>query len=224
MLNSTHIALADAAPPPPSPGTSLEPGESVTNVQMLWEDVIMTITDNSAAVQAVFRFQNQGAETESFDVRFPLGVSVQGPINDFAASVDGVPAPIMNIQDRRDASPWATWPTTFPPGVVVEVSVNYTVSGYRYNKLTALQEYSYILATGAGWYGSIGEGTITVRLPYEANRNTVCLGDTCYHRPQPEWYTIAGTDVIWRFTDLEPTEADNIEIIVLDSRFVSFAA
>src|SRR5512138_1419109 len=97
-FSSTQTVLADAAPPMPPPGTSLEPGESITNVRMLWEDVLMTVTDNSATVRAVFQFQNQSTETEAFFVRFPLGMSVQGPIDDFGASVDGIPAQITNVE------------------------------------------------------------------------------------------------------------------------------
>lgn len=225
VLCSTRTALADAAPPPPPPGTTLAPGESITNVQMLWEDVLMTVSDDRATVQAVFRFQNQGTETESFNVRFPLGVNTWsrsqfGPITDFVVLVDGVPAAITNIQEpdalSGEAIPWATWPTTFPPGVRVEISVTYTISAYHENNISALDEYSYILNTGAGWYGAIGEGTITVRLPYDVNQSTLCAGSGCLWQPRPGWYTIAGTDVVWHFTNLEPTVQDDIVIVALD--------
>lgn len=221
VLCPTHVALADAAPPLPPPGTSLEPDNSITNVQMLWEDVLMTIADDSATVQAVFRLQNQGAEIEIFYVRFPLGMSVQGPITHFIASVNGIPAPITTVEQPSDlyddtVIPWATWPATFPPGTPVEIFVTYTVAAYHHNGITALDRYAYILVTGAGWYNTIGEGTVTFRLPYEVDESTVCIGDKCGQKPLPDWYTVSGTDVIWQFTNLEPTEADNIELIILD--------
>ena len=224
-LGSMHTALADAAPPPPPPGTSLEPGESATMVRMIWEDVVMTVSDDSALVEAVFRLQNQSTETESFDVLFPLCSNMQycdqnSPITDLAVRVDSVPTETKTIEEANDAGNasilWATWPMSFRPSAVVEVEVKYSVPAYHGQGIAALDHYSYILETGAGWYGTIREGKITVRVPYTASEDTVCITTDCAYETFPPGYTISGGDVMWQFTDLEPTRQNNIGVTVLD--------
>jgi hypothetical protein len=74
-----------------------------------------------------------------------------------------------------------------------------------------------VLETGAGWWGPIGEGTVTIRYPYKVNESTVVLRNwgrgICL--PSPTAFRISGTEVIWHFTDLEPVEDDNICLTVL---------
>jgi len=57
-----------------------------------------------------------------------------------------------------------------------------------------------------------------VRLPYGVDKANVALdADSMWDTgPRPAGYTIDGSDVVWRFADLEPTEADNIRLTVLD--------
>src|SRR5205814_2085254 len=73
-LGGFRTARADAAPPVPAPGTGIE-GQYPTNVQMVSEDVLMTLQDDMRVqVVASFELRNQGTSTEAFDVRFPVGV------------------------------------------------------------------------------------------------------------------------------------------------------
>src|SRR5688500_14477916 len=89
IVQSAH---ADAAPPATAPGTGIE-GQYPTNVQMVSEDVLITIKDDHAEVVATFDLRNQGTVPEAFDVRFPIGVPDHyfgvSRLTHFAARVDG---------------------------------------------------------------------------------------------------------------------------------------
>lgn len=222
----TRTTHADAAPPQPPPGSELAPGESITSVAMIWEDVLITIGDESASVQAIFKFQNQGTAPETFDVRFPLGAhDGYGDIltvEQFAAWVDGTAASIEVYDEMsggwsyNELVPWAHWPVTFPPAQTVEIGVSYTLRPF-YNRDGPWQNYLYILETGAGWEGPIREGTITVRLPYEISDFNTLLED---YYPRPQGYRVEGSELIWEFANLEPTEEDNVQFVVMGPRVV----
>ncbi|MBN1427775.1 MAG: hypothetical protein JXB07_05270 [Anaerolineae bacterium] len=236
-------ALADAAPPEPPPGASINSDEPSTYVQMISESVVMAITDYNGPsvfgdwcpgcddlvsnqmvghVQAYFEMRNQGTATETLDVRFPLGYFSDEPIQNFTAYVDGQTVEHTVIEDKETwsadgassssdvLSPWATWKVVFPPGQTVNLGVEYDVHPAGW---ALVGTFTYILETGAGWYGPIGEGTITFRLPYDVNEmNTVFYPGTS---PHPDYYTFSGPDVTWHFSDLEPAEEDNVHLTVL---------
>lgn len=74
-----QTARADAAPPEAPPGTTLLPGESVTEVRMVSETVILTISADPAndgnaiaKTEASFTMRNLGATEEKMAARFPL--------------------------------------------------------------------------------------------------------------------------------------------------------
>jgi hypothetical protein len=229
-------AWADAAPPWQPPGSSIDPGGFATHVQMMSEEVLLVIDAEEPAadrrwgyggggkVEALFVMRNQGEREESFDVLFPLSVSSRfdvETVENFSAWVDGVPAPVSEVQRedprRKVQVPWATWPVTFPPGQDVVLRVTYDLVSVEWEPFFI---YHYILETGAGWWGPIGEGTITFRLPYEMGQlNTVLyehpLGENYATCGNPGDLVIAGTDVMWRFSDLEPTPEDNFCLTIL---------
>jgi hypothetical protein len=228
-------AWADAMPPWQPPGSSVVPGGFATHVQMMSEEVLLVIEaeepladsrshGGGGRVEARFVMRNQGEQEESFDVLFPLGASSTfdaETIKNLSAWVDGVPAPVSEVQRedlwRQVLVPWATWPMTFPSGQDVVLRVTYDLVPVEWESYFG---YHYILETGAGWWGPIGEGTITFRLPYEVGQpNTVLydhpLGEEHATCANPGDLVIAGTDVMWRFSDLEPTPADNFCLTIL---------
>jgi len=230
LVGSMQLVLADAAPPQQPPATSIESGGFDTQVQMVSEEVLMLIdratlpvdenvwvsNNIQAHVEATFRMQNQGEETESFDVWFPLSTAASdydgGLAENFEAWVDDAPAEIdqEDVPGRRDILvPWATWPVTFPPGETVVLTVAYDL---RATGFMPYGEFTYILETGAGWWGPIGEGTVTVRLPYPINEYNVPWHPVSDNM---ESFEIDDTDLIWQFSDLEPTTDDNIKVNVL---------
>lgn len=236
VLGTAQSALADAAPPPPPPGSSVTSDDPSTYVQMVSESVLMVIADNNSLpaykregleerfyvadkmighTQGYFAMVNQGTTTETLDVRFPLGSGYgQHEIEDFTAYVDGEIAPTTQVD--QESMLWAVWQVTFPPGQTVNLGVDYEMYPYGGRSWGT---FSYTLETGAGWYGLIGKGTITLRLPYDVSDQNTALKEYpewgLDWRPQPDFYTVSGADVVWHFNNLEPTEEDNISITVL---------
>ncbi len=205
--------LPDIAPPQYPPGGDPDPGAE-TQVQMLTEQVVIEVPMNpdpeavDARVDAVFHMRNQGAASEQFEVYFPAQCrGDEAPIQDLQAEVNGQPVPV-----RRESRPqsgdarcheWFVFPVTFPPGQEVTIRVRYPLHGVPGAR--PFVDFRYILATGQGWWGPIHEGTITLRLPYPA-------------RPENAWVTTSqrlqvayeGPTLRVSFTDLEPTEQDNL--------------
>lgn len=238
LCQPVHPVLADAAPPWFAQGSTVNPDTELTQVQMVKENVLLTVEGRasddaekadlaagymSGRVDATFIMRNQGTKTESFDVWFPLntatGYGDTSTVQNFQAWVDDIPAEVSEEEIGEFAYGdgfvlWATWPVTFPPSENVVLRVNYDVLPVGYRPYGTFQ---YVLETGAGWHGSIGEGTITVRLPYEVNSTNTVLdpASTWSTAPNPPEFSVEGTDVVWRFTDLEPTSEDNVQLAVL---------
>jgi hypothetical protein len=204
----------------------------MTHVQMMSEEILLVVQEAPEEiptnrrmighVEATFVMRNQGTEGESFDVWFPLvNVShfeqVWGPVENFAAWVNGVPAETSLNEGSGPwdkTVPWATWPVTFPPGQDVVLRNTYDVAPFAGSTYGS---FGYVLETGAGWHGPIGEAAITFRLPYKVNESNTVLHHPYHfwHLPHPDAFTISGTDVTWHFSDLEPTQDDNIYLTVL---------
>jgi hypothetical protein len=194
---------------------------------MMYENVFMNIgLDGMAKVDANFVMRNLGDKEETMDVYFPL-FSKSGPevnsgcempdnydwITDLAVWVWDKPQSVrinwLESPNYRRMSPdepekiraacWGVFPVVFPPGLSVPIEVKYTT-----------WTYGYILTTGAGWNGTIGQADITFRLPYDAVRGQNL--DSCYSGP----CTVKGRDIQWQFMDFEPTENLGIGIVKPD--------
>jgi len=230
-------ARADAAPPEAPPGTTLLPGESITQVRMVAETVTLTISKHPinpqraiAKTEAVFTMRNLGTEAETMAVRFPLsffngnsdGYGGFPEIASITVKVDGKSVPTRReVQPfssseysfpERDELPWAVFDVTFPPNQDVILEVVYNVDGFGYYPYEA---FKYILETGAGWNGTIGSAEIIVRLPYEVNEKNLDLNGQAGHGESTPGGVRSGNEIRWSFTDLEPTYLDNIQIVVV---------
>ncbi|MDP1546283.1 MAG: hypothetical protein Q8L87_09695 [Anaerolineales bacterium] len=230
-------ARADAAPPEAPPGTTLLPGESITQVRMVAETVTLTISKDPsdaqqavAKTEAVFTMRNLGTTEEKMQVRFPLSFfngNSDGYFNfpeiaSIAVKVDGRPIPTKReIQPfaaseysytERAEIPWAVFDVTFPPNQDVILEVVYNVNGYGYYPYEA---FKYILETGAGWNGTIGSVEIIVRLPYEVSGQNLDLTGQPGHGEATPGGVRSGNEIRWMFSDLEPTWQDNIQIVVV---------
>lgn len=231
-------AVADVGPVWTAQGAGVAPGEEPTQVQMVSETVTITVepleppADETwiridhlvtTHVDATFLMRNQGTETESLDVWFPLTTGAEygetvpypGQAEDFAAWVDGEPveveeAPGRDLLGFRKEVPWAKWPVTFPAGEDVELRVTYDTHPVDWGGWALGY---YILETGAGWHGPIGEGSVTFRLPYQVTPMNVQLAEIreAYTGPnRPFDITVEGTGVTWHFTDLEPRPSEEL--------------
>jgi hypothetical protein len=119
-------------------------------------------------------------------------------------------APGRDLLGYRDEVPWAKWSVTFPAGEDVELRVTYDTHPVEWGGWAVGY---YILETGAGWRGPIGEGSVTFRLPYEVTPLNVQLAEIreAYTGPErPFEITVEGTDVTWHFTDLEPQGSEEL--------------
>lgn len=230
-------ASADAAPPEAPPGTNLLPGESITQVRMVAETVTLTISKHPinpqraiAKTEAVFTMRNLGTEAETMAVRFPLsffngnsdGYGGFPEIGSIAVKVDGKSVPTRReVQPfssseysfpEREEIPWAVFDVTFPPNQDVILEVVYNADGFGYYPYEA---FKYILETGAGWNGTIGSAEIIVRLPYEVSEQNLDLSGQAGHGESTPGGVRSGNEIRWKFTDLEPTYLDNIQIVVV---------
>ncbi len=228
-VSSITPAFADIAPPPPVDGFTILPGSETTQVRMMYENVFMNIdVDGVATVDANFVMRNLGSKEESMEVRFPLYSSVRyeegdpkcgyfgggltgSPIQDLAVWVWDKPQSVKTVvsttplyvnkggsQGPEDAVMpcWGVFVVVFPPGIDVPIEVKYTSPTY-----------DYILTTGTGWKGTIGQADISFRLPYDAIQDQSL--DVCY----PKNCTLSGRDIKWNFTDFEPTENVGVSIV-----------
>ena len=235
LLVMTSLPVrADAAPPAQPPGADPETVQQ-TMVQMVNEKVVIEITDlgepsdiystagsTSAYVTALFNMVNQGQKSETMAVRFPLmnpagmgdGYGNYPQISNFTVKINGILIPTSiqtsaNPFDKYDPQapsiPWAAFNVTFPPGDEVNMDVEYTLypTGYL-----PIENYSYLLETGAGWYGEIGTGDVILRLPYPASSENVILNDPTLFFSDMGYFS--GNDYIIHFENLEPTNENDI--------------
>lgn len=236
-LISPSTVHADVAPPESPPGTTLVPGESVTQVRMVAETVTLSISENPtnsnsavAKTEAVFTMRNLGSVEEKMAVRFPLsffqgnsdGFGNFPEIQEIAVKINGQSVstrheiqPFFDSEfsyHERDEIPWAVFDVTFPPNQDVIIEVVYDVYGYGYYPYEA---FKYILETGVGWNGTIGSAEVIVRLPYVVNEeNLDLMGQAGYGESSPNG-VLSGNEIRWTFKDLEPTYEDNIGIIIV---------
>lgn len=228
IISFSVPALADVAPPAPPPGSSLLPGQEMTQVRMLAETVLIEVLERSssggnaiARVSADFTMRNLGAESESMAVRFPIsandGFYNYPEIKDLQVQVGGnrLSTRRITIPDPDDDDyqlPWAEFDATFPAGQEVLIRVTYTLEGvseYPY------VNFEYILESGAGWQGTIGSVDLIVRLPYEANSYNVLLDSSWGMGQTSPGAVVSGREVRWHYDDLEPTREHNLSVALL---------
>jgi len=216
-------ARADVAPPEQPPGTNPLPGAEVTRVRMMAETVLIDVALNAptgslgvAQVTADFTMHNVGEASETMAVRFPLsandGFFNFPEITELEVRVDGqlVTTREIEVPDKfNDPITWAEFDVTFPSGEDVFIQVTYT--------LEATGEYpfisfKYLLETGAGWQGTIGEGDLIVRLPYPVDDLNVIFNQQIGWSETTPGGTLVENEVHWNFKNLEPSFEDNFEV------------
>ncbi len=230
-------AQADIAPPKMPPGTTLLPGQEQTQVRMMAETVTLAVStdpahpDGSIArTDAVFTMRNLGSIQENLAVRFPLsffdgssdGRDAFPEIPAITASVDGKRVPTKRDMqppfespqygNPRPEIPWSVFEVSFPPGEDVTIEVTYTVNGYGYYPQAI---FDYILETGAAWNGPIGSADIIVSLPYAVSESNVLLSESNRWSASTPGGVVSGNQVRWHYSDLEPTPADNFEVLLV---------
>lgn len=194
VLLAGVVAFADVAPEPFS--AAGEPkamdGGAAAKIAMAREEVIITLHDGFAIVDATFEMKNAGAKA-TINVGFPgEGVIVGGargyaahrPLLGFTAWIDSKRVESSAKREeivmkggprgreytkRRDET-WHVFPATFAAKKPTTIRVRYAVladgyrgESYQWGEESVDATVSYILATGARWSGKIGEAVIRVR-------------------------------------------------------------
>jgi tetratricopeptide (TPR) repeat protein len=238
-LFSATSARADVAPPEAPPGSNLVPGSESTQVRMMAETVILTVSadpaDKEGAIartDATFTMRNLGSAEEKMSARFPLtffngnsdGFGRFPEIPGITVKVNGQTVPTRREMQpflasessykETDQIPWAVFDVTFPPAQDVTIEVAYTVNGYGYYPY---EVFKYVLETGAGWNGSIGVVDVIVRFPYDVNEKNVWMNEADYagYGDPISGGVLSGKEVRWHFEDLEPTREDNIQVLLV---------
>ncbi|MCC7371078.1 MAG: DUF4101 domain-containing protein [Chloroflexi bacterium] len=240
-------AWADQAPFWESP-TGLAPGHPDIQVRMAAETVDIVIVEQGdeihAKVTATFTMVNDGPEA-TLKVGFPASThslfdhlaepDAQGvrraespgtfsayKIRTLDVAIDGQPPrswrqEVQNAGSAGYGEDWAMWEMTYPAGRTTAVQVTYDQVLTDRASDRWVQP-MYVLRTGALWFGSIGEVTVTLR----AETGGAFVGgpelfwhldDTGKLRTYPRNDQVYGpadaaeassTRVVWRFRDIEP--------------------
>jgi hypothetical protein len=218
-------ALPDVAPNPvPRAGETLAPRKT-TAVEMSAETVRIALQEDTARVEASFTLLNTSPEREELEVGFPtaaqpknytwsskegMNVTEWGPmsIKDFTAKVDGVevkavPKPATG---KSAYNGWICWPIAFDANQKRTVEVRYSVNTRddNYSEPSALlnRQVTYILKTGAGWKGNIGEAVIILNLEGMSGENIVRAAPEATEKGKGSW--------TWTMKDFEP----NADILI----------
>jgi tetratricopeptide (TPR) repeat protein len=225
-------AYADIAPPDQPDGANLIPGNENTQVRMLSETVVIDVQGitpvgslGQARVSADFTMRNIGGIAESMVVRFPLtfwngnsdGFNNFPEISGVQIYVNDLPVPTTRVTtpnpiQEGNPIPWAAFEVNFPSNEDVQIEVTYTAEAMGEYPFIA---FGYVLETGGGWKGTIGNAEVIVRLPYEATHHNVLQeAHTGYSTTSPGAVLI-GNEIRWYFENLEPTSEHNLEITIV---------
>src|SRR5262245_9726031 len=217
--------LPDVAPNPvPRAGETLAPRKT-TAIEMSGETVRIWLQEDTAKIEASFVLRNTAGEKEELEVGFPtaaqpknyswnsnegMKVTEWGPSTsqNFTATVDGQEvkaAPKPGI-GKSAYQGWLCWAMAFDGNQKRDVKVSYTVNTRddNYSEPSCLlnRQVTYILKTGAGWKGNIGEATIILDLGGMGPDNIV--------RTAPEPTAKETSSWTWTMKDFEP----NADILV----------
>lgn len=221
-------ARADAAPPGNPPGGSVGVG-GITQVEMKAEKVVIDFrisNEKGVKVTADFVFRNTGQADEHLQVRFPLNGESQHVrqtadgqyevyyplIEDFRVWADKVRLKTDRVVDKGSIESdfflggpgelyWATFPVDFPVDRDVNLRVEYFQQPTRMD-YSPVDEVSYILSTGAGWKGAIGDAEIILRFPYSIDLSHLEYVSCPFC---PSWQsTIIENELHFRWENFEP--------------------
>ncbi len=242
-LGTAGQASADVGPVPIVPPGSGIQTLVETPVQMISEDVRLNLrTPTPADVQlfsivppeipfsldwlpvvadvvASFTLLNPTDETVALAAWFPMAAGLadsgfQGRIEGVQVLVAGESASLNQVELPNPAGeslpsiPWVSFPVSFPPGEEVQIEVRYVLPPQLIPGDERGMSFNYILQSGAGWAGPIGSAELAVRLPYpEASPATI--------GHMPAGGSVDGQVIRWHWTDLEPSPADDFQILLL---------
>ena len=244
FFGSSSLVLADIAPPLQPSGGNLDMLEfQETMVEMSYEVIFVDIGEVSnlfytdldfesvnAHVTALFLMVNRGEGTEKLETVFPLthpgGMGDSRfdfpEIRNFTISVNDTPVewylketPNQYYEEFPPVK-WAAFDVEYPPGETMAVEVSYDVQSTGYFPEAT---FYYVLETGAGWYGPIGEAIVYMTLPYQASDEIFLFGNhnmMGFDQKTSPNLTYDGNKARWQFTDFEPQPRQNWEATIIE--------
>ena len=212
--------LADIAPNPIKAKSIGQKDQ--TSIRMESEKVIIDLYNDSSVVKCLFNMKNLG-EQEKLQIGFPemifhyyLQKSKVEEANRFEVKENGK---VVNLffsdslkYDRENRKKeesykikeeWYLWESEFKKGESKTIEVQYSLPfGMLYK--TNERFFTYLLSTGLNWNGTIGKAEIFVNLKdIEIDSITSQKPNNC---------VINNNQLIWTFSDLEPTTNNDIKI------------
>lgn len=198
--------------------------QSGTNIELLTEDVRVTLRSSSAAVVCDFYLSNTG-ESETINMAFPGGDAKRTykdeihyyETSDFEVFLDGRKLNHTYHKDPPSTDEawdgWYTWQMRIPAGREFHVRVHYTALnpaiGYTYNPYGL---FKYILSTGRFWKNRIKDARVTVSFEH------MDISQVTDFSPSNGTVNLDKT-ITWHFSDLEPNAESNINVFYEVSLF-----
>ena len=168
LLSATPCPANDAAVG--GSGAAVYPVEN-TQVRLVRELVVFDEVDKGFAVTADLHFLNPGPAAASLRLGFPSRYLTEGEgdpqVHDLAAWVDGQPAAVNKVQVGPEDALDDWWEevflfeAAFPPATPVQLLHSYLISLGGDSMGGSFTQY--ILRTGEGWAGTIGESRVVFR-------------------------------------------------------------
>ena len=212
-----------------------------TNVTIEDENLTIDLHQEFAVVEVRYRMKNTGAQVEQ-DFFFPVerwtkvesetgdGENTRTDLEGYQIAVDGSELKWNNV-DAKGEKPkpvvdahWGAFPPAtrlwkkssipFVGGQTREVVIKYrspyagTEGGVSDDGHNSSMGFQYSLSPAATWKGPIGKGKITLNFLHPRPEETVIS------KPKERFKKINATQAVWDFTNLKPTLADDIKIVV----------
>ncbi len=195
---------------------------NTTSVRMESEKVVIDLYNDSSVVKCSFNMKNLG-EHEKLQVGFPEMnfyhhrlISKSEKLNRFEVKENGKALKFYLLDSLKDneefrkkinthqiIKDWYLWDGEFQKGESKTIEVQYSLPFgmlYKSNK----RFLTYLLSTGANWNGTIGKAEIVVNLKDIEIDSIISQ--------HPNNVEINNNQLIWTFSDFEPTTNDDIKL------------
>jgi len=202
-----------------------------TSIRMDSELVVVDLYKDSAIVECHFYMQND-SDAQKLTIGFPemnfhyFRSNNGAETGNFCAFENGERVKLISfhqaeaaslkeqfpfsdlVNQQGDNQPWFLWNSEFDKAEMKTIVIRYSLpngamkAGSRY--------FTYFLNTGSGWKGTIGKAEIIVNLKD--------ITPDLILKAMPENHKINTNQLIWTFTDFEPTTKDDIKIYYEQSK------
>lgn len=207
--------------PNPIKAKSISP-KNQTSIRMESEKVIIDLYNDSSVVKCLFNMKNLG-EQEKLQIGFPemtfhyyrqkskvdeasrFQVKENGKVVnfDFSDSLKYDKDYRKKVESYQIKEEWYLWESEFQQGESKTIEIQYSLPfGMLYK--TNERFFTYLVSTGANWKGTIGKAEIIVNLK-DIEMDSIVSKN-------PSNCEINNNQLIWTFSDFEPTTKDDIKI------------